>query len=47
MDYGGILNRAWQITWRYKILWLFGFFLGSGSGGFIPFHQSCLTTKPA
>ncbi len=30
MDYGGIVKRAWSITWRYKILWLFGLFAGSG-----------------
>lgn len=25
MDYGRIIGRAWQIAWRFKILWLFGF----------------------
>jgi hypothetical protein len=24
MDYGNILSRAWQIVWKYKILWIFG-----------------------
>lgn len=35
MDYGKILSRAWQITWRWKMLWILGFLaaLGSGSGG--------------
>jgi hypothetical protein len=33
MDYTGILKRAWDVTWRYKILWLFGFFAGTGSYG--------------
>lgn len=37
MDYGGILKRAWNVTWKYKILWLFGLFAGgfgsSGGGG--------------
>jgi len=38
MDYTGILKRAWQITWRHKALWVFGFLLalfggGWGSGG--------------
>ena len=35
MDYGRVLSRAWQITWRYKVLWILGFLvaLGSGSGG--------------
>jgi hypothetical protein len=25
MDYGKVLSRAWQITWRWKALWVFGF----------------------
>lgn len=33
MDYMGILKRAWGVTWRYKILWLFGFFAGAGGFG--------------
>lgn len=33
MDYGAILKKSWSLTWRYKILWLFGFFAGAGSGG--------------
>jgi hypothetical protein len=33
MDYSGILNRAWEVTWKYKILWLFGLFAGSSVGG--------------
>ena len=35
MDYGRVLSRAWQITWRWKILWILGLLasLGSGSGG--------------
>jgi hypothetical protein len=28
MDYGGTLRRAWQITWRYRILWAFGLLAG-------------------
>ena len=36
MDYGKILSRAWQITWRWKVLWILGFVasLGGGLGGF-------------
>jgi len=36
MDYGNILSRAWQITWKHKVLWIFGIFvaLSSGGGGF-------------
>jgi len=35
MDYGRVLSRAWQITWRWKVLWILGFLvaLGSGAGG--------------
>jgi len=33
MDYRSILRRAWQITWRYKALWLFGFLFALFSGG--------------
>jgi hypothetical protein len=33
MDHKGILRRAWGVTWRYKILWLFGLFAGSMFGG--------------
>jgi hypothetical protein len=31
--YIGILKRAWATTWRYKILWLFGLFAGTGGSG--------------
>jgi hypothetical protein len=37
MDHIGILRRAWNITWNYRALWVFGFLLalttGGGSGG--------------
>ncbi len=33
MDYGRVLSRAWEITWRYRILWLFGFIMALASGG--------------
>jgi hypothetical protein len=35
MDYGKILTKAWQIIWKYKILWLFGFLsnCGRNAGG--------------
>lgn len=32
MDYGDIIKRAWNITWRYRILWVFGLFAGTGAG---------------
>ena len=35
MDFGKVLGRAWEITWRWKVLWIFGFLasLGQGSRG--------------
>lgn len=35
MDYGRFLSRSWQITWRYKFLWLWSALavLGTGGGG--------------
>ena len=24
-DFGELLSRAWQITWKHKMLWVFGF----------------------
>jgi len=34
-DFGSVFSRAWNITWKHKILWIFGFFtaLISGSNG--------------
>jgi len=32
MDYGKILTRAWEIIWKHKILWLFGFLASCGNG---------------
>jgi hypothetical protein len=33
MDYGKILGRAWEITWRWKVLWILGFLASLGQGG--------------
>lgn len=33
LDFGNILTRAWNITWRHKVLWLFGILAGCGRGG--------------
>jgi len=27
-DFGEVLSRAWQITWKYKVLWIIGILLG-------------------
>ncbi len=32
-NFGEILTRAWQITWKYKVLWIFGILAGCSSGG--------------
>ncbi|MFN2169105.1 MAG: hypothetical protein ACK2U9_22965 [Anaerolineae bacterium] len=46
MDYGRVLKRAWEITWRWKILWILGFLaaLGSGGGGGSSSGTSSYTT---
>jgi hypothetical protein len=46
MDYGRVLKRAWDITWRWKILWILGFLaaLGSGGGGGSSSGSSSYTT---
>lgn len=31
LNYGEIIQRAWQITWKHKILWLFGILAGLGN----------------
>jgi hypothetical protein len=33
MDYGKVLSRAWQIIWKFKILWLFGILASCSSAG--------------
>ena len=33
MDYFDVLKKAWNITWRYKALWVLGLFAGAASGG--------------
>jgi hypothetical protein len=30
MDYSKVLRRAWEITWRWKVLWILGFLAGLG-----------------
>ena len=31
-DFGGVLTRAGQILWKYKILWIFGILAGCVGG---------------
>jgi hypothetical protein len=33
LNFGEILTRAWQITWKYKVLWIFGILAGCTNGG--------------
>jgi hypothetical protein len=33
MDFGKVLGRAWEITWRWKALWILGFLASLGQGG--------------
>ena len=30
LDYGSLFVRAWQLTWRHKVLWIFGILAGLG-----------------
>jgi len=32
-NFGDVLTRAWQITWKYKVLWIFGILAGCTNGG--------------
>ncbi len=33
MDFGYVLKRAWQIIWKFKILWIFGILASCGQAG--------------
>ena len=33
LNFGEILSKAWKITWRFKILWIFGILASCGTGG--------------
>lgn len=32
-NFGEVLTRAWQIVWKHKVLWIFGFLASCGRGG--------------
>lgn len=36
MDFGQVFGRAWEITWRWKMLWVLGFLAALGEGGGVP-----------
>lgn len=44
IDYGNLLSKAWQITWKNKWLWLLGFFAGLGSNGSVNFNSRVNTS---
>ncbi len=33
LDFADVLTRAWRLTWKHKILWIFGILAGLGRGG--------------
>jgi hypothetical protein len=33
MDHIGVVKDAWHITWRHKVLWIFGLFASFATGG--------------
>ncbi len=33
MDFGYVLRRAWEIIWKFKILWIFGILASCGQAG--------------
>lgn len=33
MDFGKILTRAWEIVWKFKVLWIFGILASCGQNG--------------
>jgi hypothetical protein len=38
MDFAELFSRAWQISWKHKILWIFGIFAGCGQQGSSSFN---------
>jgi len=33
MDFAEVLGKAWHITWKHKVLWVFGILAGCSTGG--------------
>lgn len=48
MDFGEVLSKAWKITWKFKVLWIFGIFASCGtrSGPNFNFSSSYQTSAP-
>ena len=47
MNYGEILNNAWKMVWKYKILWIFGFLASCGARQGSNFNYRSQTNTPA
>lgn len=45
MDFGEVISKAWKITWKFKVLWIFGILASCGtrSGGNFNFNSSYRT----
>ncbi|HUI89728.1 MAG TPA: hypothetical protein VLX61_13505 [Anaerolineales bacterium] len=42
MDFGEVLSKAWKITWKFKVLWIFGILAACGTsrGGSFNFNSN-------
>ena len=36
MDHAKVLKRAWEILWRYRVLWIFGVIVALTAAGASP-----------
>ncbi|MGA7192296.1 MAG: DUF4013 domain-containing protein [Anaerolineales bacterium] len=45
MDYGEVIKNAWKITWKFKVLWIFGILAACGTsrGGSFNFNNNFQT----
>lgn len=47
MDYSAIISRAWDVTWKNRALWLFGFLVGGAGTNWIYQLSSIGSDSPA
>ena len=40
INMGEVLTKAWQITWKFKVLWIFGILAGCGENNRASFNNS-------
>ena len=45
MDYADIIKRAWDVTWRYKTLWILGLFAGATGSGYVTWGSGYRSTS--